>query len=76
MEINHADIEDLSLLVQLFDQYRVFYGQPSDLAAAESFLADRLRKNDSQILVARQKTELTGFTQLYPSFSSVSMRPI
>jgi len=39
-------------------------------------LQARLEKSDSTILVAQAADELAGFTQLYPSFSSVSMKPI
>lgn len=62
----------------LFDAYRQFYGQPTDLPLAESFLSDRLTKNESVIFMAvDQDTEaVLGFVQLYPSFSSVSCRHI
>jgi ribosomal protein S18 acetylase RimI-like enzyme len=76
MEILLARIEHLEEVSQLFDQYRMFYQQPSDLGAARTFMEERLQKGDSQILVAIKKNQSIGFTQLYPSFSSVSMKPI
>lgn len=76
MEIVVANLAHLEDLVTLFDGYRVFYQQPSDLAGARQFLQARLEKGDSTILVAQAVDDLAGFTQIYPSFSSVSMKPI
>ncbi|MBD2307973.1 GNAT family N-acetyltransferase [Chroococcidiopsis sp. FACHB-1243] len=75
MEVFQAKIEYLEPLAILFDQYRVFYGQASDLATAKIFLQERLQKHDSVIFVASDG-KIVGFTQLYPSFSSVSMQRI
>jgi len=65
-------------LAVLFDAYRVFYRTPSDLEAARRFLNDRLTNGDSVILVAKLPGAdgLAGFTQLYPTFSSVRMRRV
>ena len=76
MNINKAHIEHLDLIVPLFDAYRVFYRQESDKDAAKQFLFERLKNNDSIIFVALIENKAGGFTQLYPSFSSVSMQPI
>ena len=53
--------DDLQGLTVLFDGYRRFYGNASDIEGARRFLAARAG-------------ELVGFTQLYPSFSSGSMQ--
>ncbi|MCH7523552.1 MAG: GNAT family N-acetyltransferase [Bacteroidetes bacterium] len=76
MTIITAHIEHLDLIVSLFDAYRVFYGKPSDKNAAKQFLFERLKNRDSIIFLALVDNEAVGFTQLYPSFSSVSMKPI
>ncbi|HJS32386.1 MAG TPA: GNAT family N-acetyltransferase [Alphaproteobacteria bacterium] len=62
----------------LFDRYRVFYEQRSDIAAAQAFIGARLQAEDSAIFLARRRDsgDGLGFVQLYPSFSSVSMRKI
>jgi ribosomal protein S18 acetylase RimI-like enzyme len=77
MKVIRATSDHLSQLSKLFDLYRVFYQQPSNLDAAKAFLKDRFRSNDSVIFIAiaSDGTGL-GFTQLYPSFSSVSLMPI
>lgn len=71
--VGNEYIEDLSVL---FDQYRVFYKQPSDLAAAKKYLEERFHNKDSVIIAAIENSEIIGFTQLYPSFSSVAMSRI
>lgn len=71
--IRRAIPSDLEGLVPLFDGYRVFYGQSSDPALAEAFLSERLDRADTVILVAENEDRsLTGFVQLFPSFSSVA----
>jgi ribosomal protein S18 acetylase RimI-like enzyme len=72
-----AGRKELDDLVPLFDGYRQFYGQRSDPAAARSFLGDRIERGQSVIYVACTNPEgAVGFTQLYPSFSSVSLKPL
>ena len=75
--VRRAVSGDLAKLAELFDQYRMFYGQPGDLAAARRFLAARMEAADSVVLVAELPTgALAGFTQLFPSFSSVALAPV
>ena len=69
-----AELDDLDALVPLFDAYRRFYGQASDLAGARAFLADRFKRGETVIFLAVVDGAIAGFTQLYPSFSSVSMK--
>ena len=75
--IVRAASKDLDELVPLFDAYREFYGQRSDAAAARAFLSERIQRNESAIYLAYASAhEPAGFTQLYPSFSSVSLKPL
>jgi len=48
-------------------------GQAADLTGARAFLADRFKRGESVIFLAVVDGAIVGFTQLYPSFSSVSM---
>ena len=74
MIICQATIADIDLIAPLFDGYRQFYGKPADLGAARAFLFDRFKNYQSVIFLAKDETEgAVGFTQLFPSFSSVSM---
>lgn len=76
MNIRKATIDDLHALSEIFAQYRVFYRQPYEIEKAKEFLHKRLTNEDSVIFVAEENSKLTGFTQLYPSFTSVGMKEI
>ena len=69
-----AELDDLDALVPLFDGYREFYGQRSDPDEARAFLAERFTRGESVIFLAVVDGAIVGFTQLYPLFSSVSMK--
>ncbi|HEX9496026.1 MAG TPA: GNAT family N-acetyltransferase [Candidatus Limnocylindria bacterium] len=73
MRTVRAELDDLDALVPLFDGYRRFYEQPSDVAGARAFLSERIKRNESVIFLAVADGTIVGFTQLYPLFSSVSM---
>jgi len=70
--IRRATLQDIDRVVPLFDAYRQFYGQGSDLDGARRFLIERTERQESVILIAGDDT---GFAQLYPCFSSVRMQP-
>jgi len=75
--VRRATPDDLDALAPLFDGYRQFYGQPGDPALARSFLAERLERGESAVFVAEDGAGvLLGFTQLFPSFSSMRARRI
>lgn len=60
----------------LFNEYRKFYQQPSNVNSAKQFLSDRIDCNESDIFVAVKDDHAIGFMQLYRSFSSVGMSKI
>nr|WP_299388859.1 GNAT family N-acetyltransferase [Allomuricauda sp.] len=68
-------MSEIDLVAPLFNAYRIFYGQPSDLEGAKEFLMDRLTNQESIIFLAVEEGIPLGFTQLYTTFSSVSMQP-
>lgn len=77
LNLRKACIDDLERLAALFDAYRQFYEQTSDLALAKNFIAARLNKQDSMIFVAENSDKkLIGFCQIYPSFCSVAAAKI
>jgi ribosomal protein S18 acetylase RimI-like enzyme len=74
-----ATLADLDIVAALFDAYRQFYEQPADPALARHFIGERMRQNESVILLAVNDDDdgaVLGFCQLYPSFCSVEARPI
>jgi ribosomal protein S18 acetylase RimI-like enzyme len=65
-------------VVPLFNEYRVFYEQASDLEDGRQFILERMKSKQCVIFLAieSQKKYAVGFVQLYPSFSSVSMKKL
>jgi len=74
MIIRRAKKKDIEKLSVLFDKYRILYKQQPDIDNARSFLKKRMKRKESVIFVAEERKELIGFTQLFPIFSSVSMK--
>lgn len=76
VEIKQASMGDLEDLAEIFDLYRIFYGQDSDVEGAALFLIERFEHQESIVFIARDNKQkrIIGFTQLYPSFSSISMK--
>jgi Acetyltransferase (GNAT) family len=52
IRIQQATLDHLNDLVPLFDGYRQFFQQPSDLVGARTFLVQRLAKHDAVIFMA------------------------
>lgn len=74
MGIKEVSLELLSSdIVSLFNDYRVFYGQDSNIQGCEAFLKDRLRHHESFIFVGYDSGKAVSFCQVYPSFSSIGM---
>ncbi len=74
MNVITATLDHLEQLAPLFNAYRVFYEQEGDLPAATAFLRERFLLRENVIYMALERDTALGFTQLYPSFSSVSMQ--
>jgi ribosomal protein S18 acetylase RimI-like enzyme len=75
MRIARATERDIDELCALFNDYRIFYGKPSDLEGAREFLKDRIHNQESVIFLSQAADgRVTGFVQLYPIFSSTRMK--
>ncbi len=75
--IVYATPEHIDPLAPMFDTYRVFYDQESDLDASRDFLLDRMVNGESVIFIAVDGQQRgAGFTQLYPTFSSISVQRV
>jgi ribosomal protein S18 acetylase RimI-like enzyme len=76
VRILQADHTNADQVAPLFDAYRQFYKQPSDLAGSAAYLQARLEKSEAIIFLAvDDKGDALGFTQLYPTFCSVEAKP-
>lgn len=80
MEIIRATENDLPLVLPLFDGYRQFYEQPSDPEASHKYLQARFHNQESVMFLAYEIRDGQrvgiGFSQLYPTFSSVALRKL
>ncbi|HEY6937097.1 MAG TPA: GNAT family N-acetyltransferase [Terriglobales bacterium] len=74
LRIVRANAKDAEHIAPLFDAYRRFYKQKSDPAAARTFIAERLQRDESVIFLALNGDKAVGFVQLYPCFSSTAMK--
>ena len=73
VSVRQALLSDLDHVAPLFDWYRQFQSQASDLPAARDFLRARFDHGESIVFIAEDGGQAVGFAQLYPSFSSVSL---
>ncbi len=79
MRIVQATLEHLDLIAPLFVKYREFYGELPYPDSSRAFLEKRLRRKESTIYLALpddDDNKLLGFCQLYPSFSSLSLKRV
>ncbi len=79
MRIVQATLEHLDLIAPLFVKYREFYGELPFPDSSRAFLEKRLRRKESTIYLALPDDDdkkLLGFCQLYPSFSSLSLKRV
>lgn len=77
IKIREVQESDLAEVAVLFDHYRQFYEQASDLNLSRKFIGQRFQNRESVILVAAcSESGLVGFCQLYPTFCSVEAKPI
>ncbi len=83
MRVIRAELFDVLEAAQLFADYREFYGEPYDTAAAGAFLAARIVRDESIVLLALDESgdglvgdEVVGFAQIYPTFSSTRLAKV
>ncbi|RWU07462.1 GNAT family N-acetyltransferase [Pedobacter chitinilyticus] len=67
-QIKKASLEELDQAAELFNLYRIFYRQPSDLEKGKAFLKERLLNGESDIFLAIVDGKAVGFVQLYKLF--------
>lgn len=75
-----AGLNELGLVTRIFDKYRMFYKQTSNLKEGRKFIQERIKNDQSIIFLAVENkiddVKPLGFVQLYPSFSSVTMKKL
>lgn len=76
LNIRQAVIQDLPNIVPIFDAYREYFGQQKNPEEAEKFLFEKFEHLESVIFIVEQKSDVIGFAQLYPVFSSLSLKRV
>lgn len=74
LDIKKVTVDNITEVALLFDAYRIFYGQLSNLPASFDFLLQRTSNGESVIFMAVLNGEAVGFVQLYPVYSSVHLK--
>lgn len=77
--IRKATLQDLDQLTNLFDQYVVFYKNPSNIEKHKAYLKDRIENNEATIFLAFDENnpeKAIGFTLIYITFSSLALNKI
>jgi ribosomal protein S18 acetylase RimI-like enzyme len=69
-EVTESRIDPVA---ELFDAYRQFYAQPSDVDAARLFLMQRLENGDAHLICAVEDDAVAGFAQMYPTLDSIAL---
>lgn len=77
MNIKKVSVNQLEDALIVFDQYMVFYKQPSAPDKYRPYLHERLSNNEATVFVAyNSDNQPIGFVLNYHSFSSVSLGKI
>ena len=78
MRIVQATLEHLDQLTPLFIKYRELFGQVAYPESSRKFLSTRISRKESVIYLAMPDDEerILGFCQLYPSYSSLSLKRV
>ncbi len=77
ISISPAGPGDTPDLASLFDAYRVFYEQSSDVAASQAYVAREIATGSTRFFLARTNAgEAVGFVHLIPGTNTLVMRPM
>ena len=68
-----ADVEEVT---DLFVSYLKFYRRGCEPSSAKNFISERLATGDSEIFLATISGRAVAFVQLYPTFSSLSLKRV
>ncbi|MBB6271047.1 hypothetical protein HDF26_001474 [Pedobacter cryoconitis] len=67
-EIEVATLEHLNEFAELFNSYRIFYRQVTDLEKGKFFLRDRIINKETVTYLIKADNKFVGFAQLYPLY--------
>lgn len=73
-----AELRHIDAVVPVMDEYRAFCGFESKGSETQQFLQQLIAKQQSKLFLAidEQTQQVMGFVNLYPSFSTLALKPI
>ncbi len=76
IDVRLAEDQDLGDLVRMFEAYLNFYSVIRSASEIQNFIRERMHYQDSVIFIAYgcATDAKVGFAQLYPTFSSLSLK--
>jgi ribosomal protein S18 acetylase RimI-like enzyme len=74
--VRQASIHDLHNIVPVFDAYREYFQQERNPLAVQKYLFDKFEHRESVMFVAEKQSQIVGFAQLYPTFSSLTLQRV
>ena len=74
--IEPASTSDLTDLLRLYIDYRVFYGEAPEEERATAFIHDRVTASSGRYFLAKNGSTAIGFMHLMPSTNTLAMQPI
>ena len=72
-DIKQASVDKAEIIGEVFNLYRIFYKQKSNVDVAIKYIRERLDQKESIIFYIEDGDKCLGFTQLYPTFDSVNV---
>lgn len=73
MNIRRLQHNEIEKVVAVFDDYRVHFGQQSDIKATYEFIYRNVSLEDAVIFIVEANEQVIGFVQLYKILSSMKM---
>lgn len=72
--IKKAGLEDLNIVAELFNLYRIFYRQADNYEKCKTFIQERLDNEQSNIFLVYIGDKAVGFVQLYKLYHYIKLQ--
>lgn len=73
VKIYKAQQADISKVSEIFNLYRIFYGQKCDLDRCKDFIENNILANRSDIFLLKCDGRIVAFVQLYKNYCSIDL---
>ncbi len=73
MNIFIASEKDIDRVSELFNLYRIFYGQEDNYEASRKFITENFKYHRSEVFVLEEQDKFLAFIQLYTSYCPIAL---